>query len=85
MIYANLDMLDSYDHFVSLPARLDSYYCCKQRTRKRKKAIKSSRSLIDESKSFLTGNDISIEIIEFCIFDHETLGYFKNEFFNSLK
>ena len=44
-----------------------------------------AKILLDESKNFLTSNDISIEIIEFCIFDDETLGYFKTEFSNSPK
>jgi len=43
---------------------------------------KCAKILLDESKSFLTSNDISIEIVEFCIFDNETLGYFKTEFSN---
>lgn len=44
-----------------------------------------AKILLDESKNFLTSNDISIEIVEFCIFDDETLGYFKTEFSNSPK
>ncbi|HEY7081325.1 MAG TPA: macro domain-containing protein [Nitrososphaeraceae archaeon] len=40
-----------------------------------------AKILLDESKSFLISNDISIEIIEFCIFDIETLDCFKTEFF----
>jgi O-acetyl-ADP-ribose deacetylase len=42
-----------------------------------------AKILLDESRRFLTSNDISIEIVEFCIFDDETLGYFRTEFFNS--
>ena len=44
-----------------------------------------AKILLDESKSFLISNDISIEIVEFCIFDDETLRYFKTEFSNSSK
>ena len=44
-----------------------------------------ARILVQESKSFLEENlDSSIEIVEFCIFDDETLGYFRREF-DSLK
>ena len=42
-----------------------------------------AKILLDESKSFLISNDISIEIVEFCIFDDETLRYVKTEFSNS--
>lgn len=45
--------------------------------------------LLEESKSFLVSrgntNNVSIEIVEFCIFDDETLSYFKGEFVNSRK
>jgi len=44
-----------------------------------------AKILLDESKNFLTSNDISIKIIEFCIFDDDTLGNFKTEFSNSPK
>ena len=44
-----------------------------------------AKILLYESKSFLISNDISIEIVEFCIFDDETLSYFKSEFINSPK
>ena len=44
-----------------------------------------ARILVQESKSFLEENlDSSIEIVEFCIFDDETLGHFRREF-DSLK
>lgn len=42
-----------------------------------------AKILLEESKSFLEDykkNNSSIQIIEFCIFDDETLGYFKSEF-----
>ena len=44
-----------------------------------------AKILLDESRNFLTSSDISIEIVEFCIFDDETLRYFKTEFSNSPK
>jgi O-acetyl-ADP-ribose deacetylase (regulator of RNase III) len=44
-----------------------------------------AKILLDESRSFLAGNDISIVVVEFCIFDDETLGYFKTEFSKSPK
>ena len=43
-----------------------------------------AKILLNESRNFLTSSDISIEIVEFCIFDDETLRYFKTEFSNSL-
>jgi len=44
-----------------------------------------AKILLEESKSFLEVNKkTSIQIIEFCIFDDETLGYFKSEFHNSI-
>jgi O-acetyl-ADP-ribose deacetylase (regulator of RNase III) len=41
-----------------------------------------AKILLEESKSFLEvgKNNTSIQMIEFCIFDDETLGYFKSEF-----
>jgi O-acetyl-ADP-ribose deacetylase len=42
-----------------------------------------AKILLEESKSFLEYNKTSIQIIEFCIYDDETLGYFKSEFRNS--
>lgn len=41
-----------------------------------------AKILIGESKRFLEDgmNNTSIQTIEFCIFDDETLGYFKSEF-----
>ncbi len=37
--------------------------------------------LVSEAKKFLESNiDTSINIIEFCIYDEDTLGYFKKEF-----
>jgi O-acetyl-ADP-ribose deacetylase len=42
---------------------------------------KCAKILIDESKRFLENNNItSIETIEFCIIDAETVGYFRSEF-----
>jgi O-acetyl-ADP-ribose deacetylase (regulator of RNase III) len=44
-----------------------------------------AKILLEETKSFLENNhnNASLEVIEFCIFDDETLGYFKTEFDNS--
>ena len=44
-----------------------------------------AKILLEETKSFLENNhnNTSLEVIEFCIFDDETLGYFKTEFDNS--
>jgi O-acetyl-ADP-ribose deacetylase (regulator of RNase III) len=41
-----------------------------------------AKILIDESKRFLEDGvkNTSIQTIEFCIFDDETLGYFRSEF-----
>lgn len=40
-----------------------------------------AKILVQESKSFLEENqDTPIEIVEFCIFDDETLRYFRKEF-----
>ena len=48
-----------------------------------------ARILLEESKNFLeskcNANKVSIEIVEFCIFDDETLSYFKSEFVKSQK
>jgi O-acetyl-ADP-ribose deacetylase len=48
-----------------------------------------ARILLEESKNFLESkgntNKVSIEIVEFCIFDDETLSYFKSEFVKSQK
>lgn len=48
-----------------------------------------ARILLEESKNFLeskgNSNKVSIEIVEFCIFDDETLSYFKSEFVKSQK
>jgi O-acetyl-ADP-ribose deacetylase len=46
---------------------------------------KCAKILLDETKSFLENNhnNTSIKMIEFCIFDDETLRYFKTEFDNS--
>lgn len=42
-----------------------------------------ARILVQESKSFLEENQgASIEIVEFCIFDDETLSHFRREFDN---
>ncbi len=42
---------------------------------------KCAEILIGESKKFLEENpDSSLEVVEFCIFDEQTLKYFKNEF-----
>ncbi|HEY9387318.1 MAG TPA: hypothetical protein VIP70_09770 [Nitrososphaeraceae archaeon] len=40
--------------------------------------------VVDESKIFLenNGNNISLEIVEFCIIDDETVNYFKKKFAN---
>ncbi len=44
-----------------------------------------AKILLEETKSFLKNNhnNTSLKVIEFCIFDDETLGYFKTEFDNS--
>jgi O-acetyl-ADP-ribose deacetylase (regulator of RNase III) len=42
-----------------------------------------AKILLDESRSFLTSGDTSVELVEFCILDDETLGYFKTEFSSS--
>jgi len=44
-----------------------------------------AKILLDETKSFLENshNNTSVTMIEFCIFDDETLRYFKTEFDNS--
>ena len=42
-----------------------------------------AKILLNESRNFLTSSHISIEIVEFCIFDDGTLRYFKTEFDNS--
>ena len=40
-----------------------------------------AKILVSESKKFLMGNPTtSLNIVEFCIFDDETLSYFKKEF-----
>ncbi len=40
-----------------------------------------ARILVGESKRYLQENpDTSLEVVEFCIFDDETLGHFKREF-----
>jgi O-acetyl-ADP-ribose deacetylase (regulator of RNase III) len=44
-----------------------------------------AKILLNESRNFLTSSHISIEIVEFCIFDDEILRYFKTEFSNSSK
>ena len=48
-----------------------------------------ARILLEESKNFLESkgnvNKVSLEIVEFCIFDDETLSYFKSEFIKSQK
>lgn len=46
-----------------------------------------AKILLDETKSFLENkqNDTSIKMIEFCIFDDETLRSFKTEFHNSTR
>jgi O-acetyl-ADP-ribose deacetylase (regulator of RNase III) len=48
-----------------------------------------AKILLEESKSFLASksntNNVSIETVEFCILDDETLSYFKSEFANSRK
>jgi O-acetyl-ADP-ribose deacetylase len=37
--------------------------------------------LVEEAKNFLVSNNItSLEVVEFCIVDDETLDYFKREF-----
>ena len=41
-----------------------------------------AKILIDESKKFIDSNDTSIEVIEFCIYDDETYGWFQKEFEN---
>jgi O-acetyl-ADP-ribose deacetylase len=52
-----------------------------------------AKILVEESKTFLQGNNddygnsnnntiSTLDIIEFCIFDNETLDYFENEFVN---
>ncbi len=41
---------------------------------------KCANILLDESIKFLQNNNTSIEIIEFCIIDDETLFHFKNKF-----
>ncbi len=39
--------------------------------------------LVEEAKSFISDNPAtSLEVIEFCIFDNETLSYFKSQFEN---
>jgi O-acetyl-ADP-ribose deacetylase len=43
-----------------------------------------AKILLEESKGFLEHNKTSIQMIEFCIYDDETLGYFKSEFRNSI-
>jgi len=42
-----------------------------------------AKILLEESISFLEYIETSIQMIEFCIYDDETLGYFKSEFRNS--
>jgi O-acetyl-ADP-ribose deacetylase (regulator of RNase III) len=46
-----------------------------------------AKILLDETVSFLenNNNNTSIKMIEFCIFDDETLRYFKTEFDNSTR
>ncbi|MBV9179065.1 MAG: macro domain-containing protein [Nitrososphaeraceae archaeon] len=45
-----------------------------------------AKILLEESKTFLESNKkTSIQLIEFCIFDDETLGYFKSEFHDSIQ
>jgi O-acetyl-ADP-ribose deacetylase (regulator of RNase III) len=46
-----------------------------------------AKILLDETKSFLenNNNNTSLKMIEFCIFDDETLRYFKTEFDNSTR
>jgi O-acetyl-ADP-ribose deacetylase len=43
-----------------------------------------AKILVDETKIFLENNNYntSLKVIEFCIFDNETLGYFKTEYDN---
>jgi O-acetyl-ADP-ribose deacetylase len=43
-----------------------------------------AKILLEESKGFLEYNETSIQMIEFCIYDDETLRYFKREFRNSI-
>ncbi|MFL6420346.1 MAG: hypothetical protein ACJ71P_13225 [Nitrososphaeraceae archaeon] len=57
-----------------------------------RKRRRCAKILVEGSKSFLQGNNnddygngnnntiSTLDIIEFCIFDNETLGYFKNQF-----
>jgi O-acetyl-ADP-ribose deacetylase (regulator of RNase III) len=42
---------------------------------------KCAEILVEEAKNFLVNNNItSLEIVEFCIVDNETIDYFKREF-----
>lgn len=43
-----------------------------------------AKILSEESKGFLEYNKTSIQMIEFCIYEDETLGYFKREFHKSI-
>jgi O-acetyl-ADP-ribose deacetylase (regulator of RNase III) len=38
--------------------------------------------LVEETKNFLVNNTTSLEIVEFCIVNGETIDYFKREFAN---
>jgi O-acetyl-ADP-ribose deacetylase (regulator of RNase III) len=41
---------------------------------------KCAKILLEESKRFLENETTSIEVIEFCIIDNETIEYFKAQF-----
>jgi O-acetyl-ADP-ribose deacetylase (regulator of RNase III) len=41
---------------------------------------KCAEILVQEAKRFLMNNTTSLEIVEFCIVDNETIDYFKREF-----
>ena len=41
---------------------------------------KCAKILVEESKRFLENETTSIEVIEFCIIDDETIEYFKAQF-----
>jgi len=44
---------------------------------------KCAEILVEEAKNFLVNNNItSLEIVEFCAIDDETVDYFKREFAN---
>jgi O-acetyl-ADP-ribose deacetylase (regulator of RNase III) len=38
-----------------------------------------AKILVDEAKKYLLSNATSLEIIEFCVIDDETIDYFKKE------